>query len=75
MADEHAGQTHDAARNAARVHEFACQHEQGHGHQREAVGARQHVLRQDLGVEEIQLEHHRQGAEQQREGNRHAQGD
>ena len=75
VADEHAGRVDDAARDAAGIHQLAGQHEQRHGHQREAVGAGQHVLRQDLGIEEIQLEHHGDRAEQQREGDGHAQGD
>ncbi len=38
----------DAARQAADVHDLAGQHEEGHGQQREAVGAVDQVLRQDL---------------------------
>ncbi len=48
MADE--GQRHidDAARQAAGVHDLAGQHEERHGHQREAVGPVDDVLRDDL---------------------------
>ena len=53
-----------------RVHHLAGQHEEGHGQQREAVGAVDQVLRQDLGIEHVQLPHQRDAAQQQREGDR-----
>ena len=60
-------------RQAADVHDLAGQHEEGHGQQREAVGAVDHVLRQDLRVEHVQVPHQRDAADEQRVGDGHAQ--
>ena len=60
-------------RQAAGVHDLAGQHEERHRQQREAVGAVDEVLRQDLGVEHVQVPHQRDAADQQRERDRHAE--
>jgi hypothetical protein len=44
------------------------------GQQREAVGAIDHVLRQDLCIEQVRVVPQGHAAEQQGKGNRHAQG-
>ena len=73
MPDE--GQRHvdDAARQAARVHDLAGEHEERHRHQRKAVGPVDDVLRDDLRVEDVELIHQRDAADDQRERDRHAE--
>ena len=55
VADQRQREVDDAPRQAADVHDLAGQHEERHRQQREAVGAVDHVLRQDLGVEHVQV--------------------
>jgi hypothetical protein len=55
VADHRERHVDDAPRQAAGVHDLAGQHEEGHGQQREAVGAVDQVLRQDLRVEHVQV--------------------
>jgi hypothetical protein len=73
VADQRHGEVHDAPGQAAGVHDLAGQHEEGHGQQRKAVGAVDHVLRQDLRVEHVEVPHQRGAAQQQGERNGHAQ--
>lgn len=68
MTEEGLRQVDDAPRQAARVHQLAGQHEEGHGQQRKAVDAGQHVLRQQLGVEEVEMPHQRDRGQHQGEG-------
>ncbi len=63
----------DAFRQAAGVHDLACQQEERGGHQREAVGAGDEVLRDDLRVHHVELVHERDAAHEQRERDRHSE--
>jgi len=73
MTHQGGGEHHDALGQTPRVHDLAGQHEEGHGQQREAVGPLHQVLRQDLRVEVVQLQHQRHARDQQRVGDGHAQ--
>ena len=73
MADQRQGEVDDPLRQAAGVHDLAGEHEERHRHEREAVGAVDDVLGDDLGVEHVELQHQGDAAEQQRVGDRHAQ--
>ena len=64
MADHRVGDFDDLMGNAAFVHNFAGQHEERDGHQREVVRPRDEVLRQDLGIERIEVEHQGYTADQ-----------
>jgi hypothetical protein len=75
MADERAGELDDALRQPAGVHELAGEDEERHGHQHEVVGTADGVLRDDLGVELIELQHDADAGHEQCEGDRHADGD
>ena len=63
VADERQRDVDDALRQAADVHDLAGQHEERHRHQREAVGAVDHVLREDLRVEDVEVPHQRDAAD------------
>ena len=65
MADHAERQVDDSARQSARVHDLAGQHEKGHGQQWETVGAFNQVLRQDLRVKHVQVPHQGSTTEQQ----------
>ena len=57
----------DPPRHAAGVHEFAGQHEEGDGHQNEVVGAVDGVLRDQLRIEHVHVQHQCDAADHQRE--------
>jgi hypothetical protein len=67
------GELHDPPRQAARVHQLPREQEERDGQQREGVGARDHLLAHDLRVEDAHPGHHHDGAEHEREGDRHAE--
>ena len=73
VADQHQRHVDDALRQAADVHQLAGEQEERHRQQRIAVGAMDHVLRQDLGVEHAQIHHQRRAAHQQSERDRDAE--
>ncbi len=72
VADRGQRDVDDALREAAGVHDLAGQHEERHRHQRKAVGTVDQVLRDDLRVEDVEVIHQRDAAEQQRVRDRHA---
>ena len=72
MSDQCHRQIDDAARQTAGVHEFAGKHEERDGHQHEVVGAVDGVLRDQLRVEHVHVQHQRDAADHQREGDWHA---
>ena len=73
MPDKGKRHVDDAARQAARVHDLAGEHEERHRHERKAVGPVDDVLRDDLRVEDVELIHQRDAADDQRERDRHAE--
>jgi hypothetical protein len=62
----------DALRQAAGVHDLAGEHEERHRHEREAVGAVDEVLRDDLRIHHVEVIHQGDAADEQRERDRHA---
>jgi hypothetical protein len=72
MADQRHGDVDNARCQSAPVHEFAGEHEERHGHQRETVRAVDDVLRDDLGIEYVEGHHQRDPADEQRIGDGHA---
>ncbi|MCY1533524.1 hypothetical protein D9M68_688550 [compost metagenome] len=68
------GHGDDALGNTTGVHQFASQDKERHGQQREAVGAGEQVLRQQLYIPELQVPHQHRTGEDQREGDGHAEG-
>jgi len=73
MSDKGERHIYDAARQTACVHDFAGEHEERHRHERKAVGPVDDVLRDDLRVEDIELIHQRDTADDQRKRDRHAE--
>ena len=74
VADHRERHVDDALRQPADVHDLAGQQEERHRQQREAVGAFDQVLRQDLRVEKLEMPHQSHAAHQQRVGDRDAEG-
>ena len=74
MADEGKGNVDDALRQAAGIHNLTGENEERHGDEDEAVSAVENVLCDDLGIEDVEIEHQRDAAEQQGVGDRHADG-
>ena len=74
MPDKGARHVDDPLGQAAGVHELARQDEKRHGHQHEVVGPANGVLHDDLRIELSQLQHDADAGEQQRKGDRHADG-
>ena len=73
MAHKTARQIDDALGNAARIHQFASQNEARYGHQWINVCSGQHVLRNELRIKEIQVEHQSHAGQDQGKRNRHTQ--
>ena len=65
MAHHGQRQFDDALGQPAHVHDLARQHEERHRQQREGVCAVDDVLRQDLGVKQIQVPHQRNAADEE----------
>ena len=74
MPQQRHGEVDDADREATGIHDRAREHKKRHGQQRKAVGALDHVLRQDLGVEHVHVPHQRGATQQQGKRDRHTQG-
>ncbi|MNG05805.1 hypothetical protein D3C84_890170 [compost metagenome] len=74
MAHQGHGQGDDAPRQATSIHQLAGEHEEWNGQQREAIGAADQVLREDLCIEGVELHHQCHAGEQQSEGHWDAQG-
>ena len=64
-------QIDDPLRQPSDVHDLPGQHEERHRQQRKTVRPVDHVLRQDLRIEHVQVQHQRHAAHQQRIGDRH----
>ena len=73
VADEGEREVDDPLRQAADVHDLAGEDEERRGEQREAVGAVDDVLRQDLRIEHLQLPHQGDARGEQRERDRDAE--
>jgi hypothetical protein len=73
MPDCDEGDIDDAPGQPSLVHDLAGEHEERNGHQRKAVGAIDDVLRHDLRIEHVDRAHQCDAADDQREGDRHAQ--
>ncbi|MNY22302.1 hypothetical protein D3C86_1559020 [compost metagenome] len=74
MAEQRHRQGDDAPRQAAGVHQLAGEHEERDRQQREAVGTADQVLREDLRIETVQLDHQGDTGQHQGEGHRDAHG-
>ncbi len=62
----------DAFRQPACIHQFAGQQKERNGEQLKAVCAENHVLRDDLRIEDAEPPHQRHGTHNERERDRHA---
>ena len=60
MPDQGNSQIHDALGQPADIHDLASQHEKGDRQQREAVSAIDHILRKNLCIKYIQMQHQRE---------------
>ncbi len=72
MTDTGDCEIYDAPRQSAGVHQFTGENKERDGEEREGIGARDHVLSDDLGIEHAHVPHEHDAAEHQREGDRHA---
>jgi hypothetical protein len=70
--DDRHGHAHDALGEAAGIHDLAGEEEERNRHQREGRRAVDQVLRDDLRVDDVELEHQRHGGQQDGEGDRYA---
>jgi hypothetical protein len=73
MADQREREIDDALGEPAGVHDLSGENEKRHGKQREAVRAVDQVLREDLRIELVEVDHQGDAAGEQREGDRNAE--